>query len=1282
MRKYDGRLVEKEKPDSFNEDHIRVMLRLAGLRRQLEYADPYFILRDLLPFFQGLRLNIDIREDLASEYLAIDLPWCTIELLAPVRDSVTKRGTRLLVKAEKAIDIIRDEVRKSISTDSIYSKASPPAERLIDLIGIPPASVGSYDELPNYSDAITSEDNDASLTASGNELSLNGTPGESRELSSRVRLVDLPREPVLLALLRHTTTPSQYKTLDFPRTHQVEPLHTTAHQAESLERLLEFAQQSQQISVDQIYDIGIPEQISFGDIALNAGLIEGDPDQTTTLDRSRLVRERLRLDYALPIDDGLVLVFRISRRSLISESTLIFVAQKDTSDPQLFGFPRLGWVNVRLIPKQGDAGEEILVFSERAGSGGFLTTQTFMPQLGSITTIASALYHGSVHFLQLDDDSNLEIVVADSRGDRRYQDCMACPFPRTAYLLDWDEQSTAYRIVGNINGGTDEAIRHFRGFFGVSMEMYQSIQSEELNALLADTLRNGLDREDMPALGTLFDQVDYLMTEGYYEQALKILDRLTGAYSQSQGSEVADMVYAAAQIERMLILHMMRQYDKGLRLAEDPILQKILASMEEVRGNFYNRVVINALPLGNYDSAYQAIEKWHESEPAQEAVREGNLSRFLMYVGDFEAAYGASRRALNEAIWSSEGTGVHTKEISKLALLSFRLGNFVEAIDWLSRTMRDARDFSYSGHIASLLVKGSELALELGNPAVAIALLDTSLSAVREEGWETDGPTFFLAYGRALELSGRPVEARRCFAAAASIAEKSRGHSHVAALSEMARIDETMGDMESALPLSEMAFSAILEGRQRVGNETFKLSFIAEASDIAEQHFRLLRQTGVGADRIFDAVENWRLQVFRDFYESRFPVVIKGTSIIDEVRDYLDLHEAFIQYSIGKEESFVIVVQREHTRLMALDVTEEDINQLISTIWYYMDLSNPESKAYISTNRVPLRLRRTLETLYDELIRPLALQKNIRTIAVSPGKVLSGLPWGALLRSDHGLIDAVLTALGRPRLRPLYESLAVAVVPSARMLMEGKEKEARRRGVNNRALLVGVFSGVDVEKTNTPSFVLKTSTREVTQLKFNPLQHGSIEIEHVADLLGDARTQVLLDRDSVSELRNPLGQKVSIATRENIIAALSGANIAHFVAHAVFDPVVPMESKIFVDDPDAKYGIIKAKDFLQMDLRHVDLIVLSACQTGVIKPEIAGEPFGFLRGLMDAGVKTNILTQWSVDDEATASLFMRFYEYFEHHSAAESLRRAALDVREIKRHPFFWAAPTVYGWWK
>lgn len=107
-------------------------------------------------------------------------------------------------------------------------------------------------------------------------------------------------------------------------------------------------------------------------------------------------------------------------------------------------------------------------------------------------------------------------------------------------------------------------------------------------------------------------------------------------------------------------------------------------------------------------------------------------------------------------------------------------------------------------------------------------------------------------------------------------------------------------------------------------------------------------------------------------------------------------------------------------------------------------------------------------------------------------------------------------------------------------------------------------------------------------------------------------------------------------------------------------------------------GILTAKEIARLDLRGADLLVLSACQTGL--GEVSGEGvFGLQRGFKKAGVNTILMSLWEVDDEATCLLMTSFYkELAKGRTNSEALKAAQKAVRDDKdkdfSSPYYWAS--------
>jgi CHAT domain-containing protein len=124
--------------------------------------------------------------------------------------------------------------------------------------------------------------------------------------------------------------------------------------------------------------------------------------------------------------------------------------------------------------------------------------------------------------------------------------------------------------------------------------------------------------------------------------------------------------------------------------------------------------------------------------------------------------------------------------------------------------------------------------------------------------------------------------------------------------------------------------------------------------------------------------------------------------------------------------------------------------------------------------------------------------------------------------------------------------------------------------------------------------------------------------------------------------------------------------------------------------PDDEDGILTAEEVTALNLEGVEWAVLSACDTGLGEIKAGEGVFGLRRAFQVAGVRTVIMSLWSVDDEA-ARLWMRtLYQHRlqKHLGTAVAMREASLSVLRDRRtrgqstHPFYWAGFVAAGDWR
>jgi CHAT domain-containing protein/tetratricopeptide (TPR) repeat protein len=124
--------------------------------------------------------------------------------------------------------------------------------------------------------------------------------------------------------------------------------------------------------------------------------------------------------------------------------------------------------------------------------------------------------------------------------------------------------------------------------------------------------------------------------------------------------------------------------------------------------------------------------------------------------------------------------------------------------------------------------------------------------------------------------------------------------------------------------------------------------------------------------------------------------------------------------------------------------------------------------------------------------------------------------------------------------------------------------------------------------------------------------------------------------------------------------------------------------------PDDEDGVLLAEEVTALNLSGVEWAVLSACDTGLGEVKAGEGVFGLRRAFQVAGVRTVIMSLWSVDDQA-ARLWMRtLYErrLQKHLSTADAMHQASLGVLRDRRthgqstHPFYWAGFVAAGDWR
>jgi CHAT domain-containing protein len=152
---------------------------------------------------------------------------------------------------------------------------------------------------------------------------------------------------------------------------------------------------------------------------------------------------------------------------------------------------------------------------------------------------------------------------------------------------------------------------------------------------------------------------------------------------------------------------------------------------------------------------------------------------------------------------------------------------------------------------------------------------------------------------------------------------------------------------------------------------------------------------------------------------------------------------------------------------------------------------------------------------------------------------------------------------------------------------------------------------------------------------------------------------------------------------------LSNYRIVHFATHGLLNSEHPELSGLalsLVDEQGRPQdGFLRLHDIFNLRL-PAELVVLSACQTGLGK-EVKGEGLvGLTRGFMYAGAARVVASLWRVDDAATAELMKRFYRRMlqDGMRPAAAMRAAQIEMwkKPQWQSPFYWGGFVLQGEWK
>lgn len=140
------------------------------------------------------------------------------------------------------------------------------------------------------------------------------------------------------------------------------------------------------------------------------------------------------------------------------------------------------------------------------------------------------------------------------------------------------------------------------------------------------------------------------------------------------------------------------------------------------------------------------------------------------------------------------------------------------------------------------------------------------------------------------------------------------------------------------------------------------------------------------------------------------------------------------------------------------------------------------------------------------------------------------------------------------------------------------------------------------------------------------------------------------------------------ATFSNFFKNAGNHDLIHLACHGSFRADNPMYSNLRLAD-----GLINVRDISPQNFK-ARLVVLSACETGLNRLFPGEEIIGLARGFLSSGVRSLVLSLWTVNDESTKRFMVEFYSFLQLGKSVEaSLRQAQISFIKEKEHPYYWS---------
>lgn len=400
---------------------------------------------------------------------------------------------------------------------------------------------------------------------------------------------------------------------------------------------------------------------------------------------------------------------------------------------------------------------------------------------------------------------------------------------------------------------------------------------------------------------------------------------------------------------------------------------------------------------------------------------------------------------------------------------------------------------------------------------------------------------------------------------------------------------------------------------------------------------------------------------------------------LKEIQQQLDPNTLLLEYSLGDERSYLWAVTQNSLKTYELPkreqiekIAREVYNSLIARS-VVKSVESPEQRQ-TRIAQADAQFERAGADLGRMILAPAVAEFGTKRLVVIADGALQYVPFAALPAGTNAKIY-----------RPIVVEHEIVSLPSASSLAIQRQGLASRKAAPKGIAVIAdpVFSVSDSRLKGGTQALAASDTRIIEHLAGGPA--GQLSIRRLPFTRQEA--------DQILSVAPPGANFKAVDFRANRSLATSGEltqyRYVHFATHGYLDTARAGLSAIVLSMVDEQGnpqdGFLRTHDIYNLKL-PAELVVLSACETGLGK-EIRGEGLeGLTRGFMYAGARRVVVSLWNVNDKATAALMQNFYTGMlrGNKSPAAALRTAQIQMLRTRQWqaPYFWAPFVMQGEWK